>query len=106
MELPNEYQNVMLTYEGNVRVRDKYYDHYEKQVVTRRAFYSKSNGYYDSKDQWIETPNGYFSVPQYWQDFTFSDGKVALLPHTFYSYGRVLPENIIKWVYDKQVVTK
>lgn len=101
MELPREHQNVMINYKANVRVRDKYYDHYEEQIVTRRAFYSNSNGYYNSKDEWIETPNGYFSVPQYWQNFTFSDGTIALLPHTFYSYGRVLPQNIIKWEYDK-----
>lgn len=95
IDLPEEYQNVMITYETDVRVRDKYYDHYEKQTVTRRAFYSKSNGFYDNKDNWIDTPEGYFSVPQYWKNFTFSDGTVVLLPHTFYSYGRVYPKDVI-----------
>lgn len=97
MNLPKEYVNVMITYSTTERVSDRYYGHIETFIVTRRAFYSNSNGYYDAKDQWIETPNGYFSVPQYWQDFTFSDGSVALLPHTFYQYARVLPGNIIKW---------
>ena len=97
MRLPEEYQSVMITYKGQVRVRDKYYDHYEPQVVTRRAFYSKSDGYYNGKDEWINTPNGYFSVPKYWQNYTWSDGTVTLLPHTFYHYGRVSPEDIINW---------
>lgn len=96
MNLPKEYTNVMITYLGKVRVRDKYYDHYEEQIVTRRAFYTKSNGYYDKQDNWIDTPNGYFHVPQYWQKW-----KGALLPHTFYHFGRVLPENIIKWKFEK-----
>jgi len=100
-ELPKEYVNVMLTYKAQVTVRDKYYDHKEEQTVTRRAFYSKSDGYYDSKNNWIETPNGYFSVPQYWKDFTFSDGSIALLPHTFYSFGRPQPHEIIDWKYEK-----
>lgn len=90
-----EYTNVLITYVGKVRVRDRYYDHYENQVVTRRAFYSNSKGYYDSKDKWIETPNGYFSVPQYWAMW---DGE--LLPHTFYQYPRVMPHEVIKWKYD------
>ena len=46
MKLPQEYVNVMITYKGSVYVPDKYYGKYETQVVTRRAFYSKSNGYY------------------------------------------------------------
>ena len=96
MNLPKEYQNVLITYNGKVRIRDKYYDHYEDKVVTRRAFYSKSNGYYNSENNWIETPNGHFSVPQFWQ---MHNGN--LLPHTFYHHGRVLPENIIKWEIDK-----
>ena len=96
MELPKEYANVMITYEGKIKVRDKYYDHYEDAVVTRRAFYCKSDGYYDNKDNYIETPNGYFHVPQYWQEW-----KGCLLPHTFYHHGRVLPENVIKWEVEK-----
>lgn len=95
VELPPEYQNVMITYIGTVRVRDKYYDHNETMQVTRRAFYSKSSGYYNSKDEWVETPNGYYSVPQYWRMW-----KGSLLPHTFYHHARVLPENIIKWELD------
>jgi len=97
MRTLTEYQNVMITYKGMVRVRDKYYDHYEEQIVTRRAFYSKSSGYYNRKDEWVDTPDGYFSIPQFWQNFTFSDGTSALLPHTFNSFGRVLPNDVIKW---------
>ena len=99
MELPKECVNVMLTYKAVIR-RGVYGEQKSIETVTRRAFYSKSNGYYDSKDNWIETPNGFFHVPQYWQNFTFSDGTIALLPHTFYSYGRIRPENIIGWKYD------
>lgn len=102
METPKEYHNVMITYKAEVTVPDGYYGRREVQTVTRRAFYSKSRGYYDKGDKWIETPDGYYSVPQFWQDFTFSDGATVLLPHTFYSYGRVLPDNIIKWEYDSQ----
>ena len=96
MNLPEEYTNVMITYLGKVRVRDNYYDHYKEQIVTRRAFYTKSNGYYDKQDNWVNTPNGYFHVPQYWQEW-----NGALLPHTFYHLGRVLPEYIIKWELEK-----
>jgi hypothetical protein len=102
MDLPKECVNVMITYKTTEIVPDKYYGHTEIFTVTRRAFYSKSDGYYNSKDQWIETPNGYFSVPREWQDFTFSNGTSALLPLTFQSYGRVLPENIIKWELDNK----
>lgn len=97
MNLPKEYTNVMITYKGKVKVRDKYYDHYKDQIVTRRAFYTKSNGYYDKQDNWIDTPNGYFHVPQYWKEWK----KGVLLPHTLYHFGRVLPKNIIKWEFEK-----
>lgn len=97
MKLPKEYQNVLITYITNVRVRDKYYDHYEKQQVTRRAFYSKSDGYYDSKGNWIDTPDGYFHVPQYWCEWSYKNGTTDLLPETFYHHGRVYPKDIIKW---------
>jgi hypothetical protein len=100
MQLPSEHQNVMITYETLVGY-GPYGDDKRKEVVTRRAFYSKSDGYYDSKDNWIETPNGFFSVPQYWRNFTFSDGSIALLPHGFNQYPRVYPNQIIKWEYDK-----
>ena len=101
MNTPEAYVNVMITYVGTVYVPDRYYGTYEKRVVTRRAFYTKSNGYYDRKDNWIDTPDGYFCVPQYWREFTHSDGTTALLPHTFYSYGNVLPKDVQKWEYDK-----
>lgn len=87
--------NVMLTYKGSVRVSDGGYGRHEKQVVTRMAVFSSSSGYYDSKDNWIETPNGFFHVPQYWKTWTWSDGTQSLMPETFYSLGRVLPENVI-----------
>lgn len=101
MEYPKEYANVMITYEGIVHVPDKYYGRDEKTIVTRRAFYCKSDGYYDRKDNFIPTPDGYFSVPQFWEYFTFSNGEKALLPYTFYQYPRVLMKDIIKWEYDK-----
>lgn len=97
MNTPTEYQNVMITYGGTVYVPDKYYGKYETQVVTRRAFYSNSKGYYNSKDEWIETPEGYFCVPQYWENFSFINGTSALLPGAFNSFGRVLPKDVIKW---------
>jgi len=100
MELPKEYVNVMITYKGTVYVPDKYYGKYVEQVVTRRAFYSKSDGFYDRKDNWIPTPDGYFSVPQHWREWTFSNGESALLPHGFYHHGRVYPKDIIKWEYE------
>lgn len=95
--LPEEHKTVNITYIGKVRVRNKYYDHEEERQVTRKAVYSKSSGYYDKNDNYIETPNGYFSVPQYWKKWTFSDGTTSLLPHGFYSYPRVMPEDVIKW---------
>lgn len=103
MELPKEYENVMITYKTTIS-SGPYGDTKTQEVVTRRAFYSKSDGYYDSRDNWVETPDGYFSVPQYWRNWTFSDGTVALLPHTFYHYGRIPPKNIIKWELEKEKV--
>lgn len=49
MELPKECVNVMLTYKAVIR-RGVYGEQKSIETVTRRAFYSKSNGYYDSKD--------------------------------------------------------
>lgn len=100
MDLPKPYKNVMLTYKAYIGY-GPYGEHKVLETVTRRAFYTDSDGYYNSQDKWIETPNGYFSVPQFWANFTFSNGETALLPHTFYSYGRVLPDKIISWKYDE-----
>lgn len=91
MNLPKEYQNVMVTFEGTVYVPDKYYGKHEIQTITKRGFYHKSNGYYNSKDQWIETPNGYFSIPHSWRLF-----NGVLLPHGWGGH-RIAPENVIEW---------
>lgn len=101
MNLPEPYMTVKITYKASVHVPDKYYGHVENMIVTRKAFYTNSDGYYNRKNEWIETPNGFFHVPQYWAPFTFSDGTTAMLPDTFYSYGRVMPSNIISWECDK-----
>ena len=91
-KLPQEYVNVLITYSCDVYVPDRYYGHNEFRTVTRLAFYSKSDGYYNSTGEWIETPQGYFSVPKMFQKF-----KGALLPHTFQQYARVAPDKIEKW---------
>ena len=91
-KLPQEYVIVLITYSCNVYVPDRYYGHNEFRTVTRLAFYSKSDGYYNSTGEWIETPQGYFSVPKMFQKF-----KGALLPHTFKQYARVAPDKIEKW---------
>ena len=91
-KLPQEYVNVLITYSCDVYVRDKYNGHYKFMTVTRLAFYSKSDGYYNSTGEWIETPQGYFSVPKMFQKF-----KGALLPHTFRQYARVASDKIEKW---------
>ena len=95
IEIPEEMVNVMITYRGSVVVRDKYYDHKEDQIVTRRAFYSKSDGFYDQQDNWVTTPNGFFHVPRDWREWTYSDGTTALMPEGFWHYGRVYPEDVI-----------
>lgn len=102
MELPEEYVNVMITYEATIG-HGAYGERRVKEVVTRRAFYSKSDGYYDRDDNWIPTPEGYFSVPQYWSEWHNSDGSSSLLPYTFYQYPRVYPKDIISWRYDTNV---
>lgn len=104
--LPDPHVNVMITYIGKVRIPDKYYDTWEKQQVTRRAFYTNSNGYYNRSDEWVPTPNGFYYVPQYWKEHTWSDGLVTLAPDTFYHLGRVLPGEVIKWEYDKPLKQK
>lgn len=60
---PDPNVNVMITYTGKVRVRDKYYDKYETRTVTRRAFYTDSDGYYNSKDEWVATQKGITMSP-------------------------------------------
>ncbi len=99
--LPTPHTNVMLTYNGYVRVRDKYYDRKVEQVVTRRAFFCNSDGYFNKQDEWVDTPNGYFAVPQYWENFHWSDGTVTLSPKGFWQYPRVMPEEVLSWEYDK-----
>ena len=99
MKLPQEHQNVMITYKADVRV-NSYSDRTRKEVVTRRAFFSKSDGFYNKEDIWVETPNGFFHVPQFWGSFTYSDGTTSLLPKGFNHYPRVYPEQIIKWEYE------
>ena len=91
-KLPQEYVNVLITYSCDVYVRDKYYGHNEFGTVARLAFYSKSDGYYNSTGKWIETPEGYFSVPKMFQKF-----KGSLLPHTFQQYTRVTKKKKKKW---------
>ena len=97
MKTPNGKQNVMLTYRGKVYVPDKYYGKWEEQVVTRRAIYYKTDGYYNIKDEWIETLDGYFSVPTSWKIQTWSDGTASLMPEGFSIHARVPLEDAIKW---------
>lgn len=87
MTFPTPYQNVLITYK-------------RPDIVTRRVFYTPSDGYYDRSDNWIDTPNGYYQVPQYWFIFTPISGKyISLGPEGMYSYGRVLPNDIDDWIY-------
>ena len=99
-KLPRPYQTIWLTYEAIVS-SGHYGDTKTKTIVRRRAFYSKSDGHYDGKNNWIDTPNGVFQVPQYWSTFTTISGHSSLQPRGHYSYGRVYPSDIIKWELDK-----
>ena len=81
-------------------VRYNGYGDRKPAMVTRRAFYSKSDGYYDRSDKFIPTTNGCFEVPQYWATFTAISGYSELAPQGFQSLGRVLPENVLKWEVD------
>jgi hypothetical protein len=96
MELPANYETVLITYQTKVKYPDRYYGYYVDEVVTRRAIFG-TGGYYDAQDKYIQPPNGHFSVPQKWKVMHFISGWSALLPEGHYSYGRVLPEDIIKW---------
>lgn len=91
MNLPKEYENVIVTFEGTIYVPDGYYGRRENAVLTKRGFYHKSDGYYNSKDQWVSTPNGYFSIPPRWRTF-----NGILLPDGWGGY-RITPENVIQW---------
>jgi hypothetical protein len=96
IKVPKEMKNVMVTFKGSVYVRDKYYGHYEEQVITKRGFYSTLlKGYYNAKNEWIDIPEGYFSIPPSWKKF-----KGILLPHGWGGY-RVRPNEVIKWEYCK-----
>ena len=100
MNVPKEYKDVMLTFKGMVYVPDKYYGDWKSQVVTKRAFYHKSDGYYDTKNNWIETPNGYFSVPPRYKMFYPISGEPTLLPDGWGGH-RVTPDKAIEWTYCK-----
>ena len=69
----------------------------EKQEVTRLAFYSNSNGRYNSKDEWVDLPLGCFHVPQFWKKIIYLSGKVELAPDGWYSHGYVKPSDISPW---------
>lgn len=92
MNLPETYVDVMVTYEKNF-YSGPYRDTVTKQTVTRRGLYSNSDGYYDARNNWVETPNGLFMIPEEWKTF---NGK--LMPHGWHP-DRVRPENVIKWEY-------
>lgn len=66
---PPPYKDVMVTFVGTFYVRDKYYGHYETFQTTKRGFFHNSKGYYNSKDEWVDTPNGYFSIPSRYEEF-------------------------------------
>jgi len=100
MTTPRPYATIWLTY--NAEIRSGVYGEVKRiETVRRRAFYSDSDGYYNKQNEWINTPNGMYQVPQFWSNFTLSDGSVIIVPHTFHSFGRVMPENIISWEYDQ-----
>lgn len=100
MITPRPYATIWLTY--NAEIRSGVYGEVKRiEAVTRRAFYSDSEGYYNHQNEWINTPNGMYHVPQFWTNFTLSDGSVIIVPHTFYSLGRIMPEDIISWEYDQ-----
>ena len=99
MENPKEYHNVMIEYEATISF-GAYGIKKRKEVVLRRGFYSKSDGYYNHKDEWVETPDGIFSVPHNWQSFTFSNGTSSLMPFGF-GHTRLSPNDVIEWKYCK-----
>jgi len=94
MEKPEVMRNVMVTY-----MKEFGYGHYgiEKRMeqVTKRGFLTDSDGYYNKRDQWIETPEGYYAVPPSWQEF-----KGILLPHGW-GGDRLNNNEVLKWVYCK-----
>jgi hypothetical protein len=98
MERPIPMKNIMVTFRGRVYVRDKYYGHYEEQVITKRGFFHKYetdslNGYYDAANRWVAMPGGYISVPPRWKEF-----NGTLLPDGWGGH-RVKLEDVIKWEY-------
>ena len=90
-QLPENMVNIMITYK------------IENDVYTKRGWYNDPkvgfSGYYNALGQWINPPNGYFTIPPSWQFFTIGK-KEILLPHGW-GGDRVLPENIINWEYCK-----
>jgi hypothetical protein len=94
MNLPESYENVMVTY-MKIFYTGPYGDTKEKREVTKRGFYTDTDGYYNALGQWIETPNGKFAIPPNWAMF-----NGILLPDGW-GGDRVLPEQVIKWEYIK-----
>jgi hypothetical protein len=94
MNYPEEHKTVMVTFLG--KVKKNCYGGLKDEIVTKKGFYSKSDGYYDRKNNWIPTPNGIFHIPQKWGNFTWSDGTTSEVPEGFYGQ-KVLPENVKTW---------
>lgn len=87
---PVNNQYYWVTYTGMARYNA--YGDSRPAKVRRLGIFADSDGYYNAQDEFISTPDGYFTFPQYFQLW---DG--VLLPHTFYSLGRVLPTKADSW---------
>jgi len=97
MKLQKEGINVMVTFEKTFRTGPYSMETY-KSVVTKKGWFnvpkdSRAYGYYNAKDEFIQPPNGYFSVPSRWADF-----KGVNLPDGWEG-DRLTPDQIIKWEY-------
>ena len=101
--LPEAGVNVMITFEKEFRTGPYGLEKYTT-VVTKKGWFNPPDvgfyGYYNSKNEFIKPPNGYFSVPPRWADF-----KGVNLPDGW-GGDRPTPEQIIKWEYCKKDESK
>lgn len=96
MKKPEPYKHVMVTFKRPVKTK---WGTPTKELVevTKRGFWVNSTGYYNSRDEWIVPPDGgYFSVPQYWQNWTWRDGVTIPAPRGFW-HRKVYLSEAISW---------
>ena len=92
--IPEPYINIMVTYKKEIGY-GPYRERKVIETVTKRGFYCGDGVRIDGSHYDI-------AIPPDWQNFTFSDGTIALLPHGW-GGDRLTMAQVINWKYDVPV---